>query len=107
MAIFEWDKNLNAKVFAKWEAENNKCTILVAINTHKMSDNNPNVKLVVYWDICLLFNLIIQQIDWVGRKDGILAFFLFTSKWTKIKEPKEIEHCGKNTGSSSAISTNT
>lgn len=102
----EWDKNLNAEAFAKPGSENSECTILVAIDAYGMGINNPDVKLVVEWDIPLLFDSMIQRMGRAGRKGGASAFILLTPKWTKIKDPKEIGQRGKNTNSTSATSAN-
>ncbi len=50
------------------------------------------------------FNSMIQQMDRIGKRSGTSVFILFTLKWTKIKDPTEIE---KHTnGTLSSISAN-
>lgn len=37
----------------------------------------------------------IQRMGRAGRKDGQVIFILFTPKWSRLKNPKEIEDCAK------------
>lgn len=67
-----------------------------------MSINNPDVKLVIQWDIPMFFNLMIQQMGKTNRRDRVSIFLLFTSKWTKIKDPVKIEKCTNRTFSSTS-----
>lgn len=71
--------------------ENNKCTIFVANDAYKTGIDNPDVKLVVQWDFSLSFDSMIQQMSRVRRKEGQAFFLLFTTKWSKIKDPKKVE----------------
>lgn len=87
----EYDKNLTAEAFRIPGNENNECTILVATDAYGMGIDNLDVKLVVQWDFPLLFDSIIQQMGRAGRKGGQAFFLLFTPKWSKIKDPKEVE----------------
>lgn len=54
-----WDKNLTIEVFGKLEEENNESVILVTTDTYGMGIDNPDIKLMVQWDILLLFNSMI------------------------------------------------
>lgn len=69
-----------------------------------MGIDNPDVKLVIQWNIPLSFNLMIQHIGQARKKDGASTFVLFTSKWTKIKDLEEIEK--RNVGPSFFIAVN-
>lgn len=90
-AISEWDKNLTAEAFGKPAEENNECVILVATDAYGMGIDNPDVKRVVQWDLPLSFDSMIQRMGRAGRKGGASAFILLTPKWTRIKDPDEIE----------------
>lgn len=59
LVMSKWDKFLIANAFAVPGDENTKCTILVATDTYGMGIANPDVKLVIQWDISLLFDLMI------------------------------------------------
>lgn len=102
-AISKWDKILIAQTFSIAGKENTKYAILVTIDVYGMSINNPDVKLVIQWDIPMFFNLMIQQIGKTDRRDRASAFLLFTSKWTKIKDPTKIEKCTNRTFSNTSI----
>lgn len=56
----EWDKNLIAQAFSVPGEENIECTILVATDAYGMGINNPDVRLVIQWDIPLSFDSMIQ-----------------------------------------------
>lgn len=100
-AMSEWDKNLTAEAFGKPAEENNECVILVATDAYGMSIDNPDVKLVIRWDIPLSFDFMIQRMGRAGRKGGASAFILLTPKLTRIKDPDEIEKRMNNTTSTS------
>lgn len=87
----ECDKNLTAEAFHIPGDENNECTILVATDAYGMGIDNPNVKLVVQWDFPLSFDSMIQRMGRARRKGGQAFFLLFTPKWSRIKDPKEVE----------------
>lgn len=87
----EWNKSLIANFFVIPDNENTEYTILIAIDTYGIDIDNPDVKFVIQWDIPLLFNPIIQRMSQARRKGRASAFIFFTSKWTKIKDIKEIE----------------
>lgn len=90
-AISEWDKTLTANAFQISGDENTECTILVATDAYGMGIDNPDVKLVIQWDIPLSFDSMIQRMGRAGRKGGQSTFVFFTPKWSRIKDPKEIE----------------
>lgn len=104
-AMSEWDKNLIAQAFSVPGEENTDCTILVATDAYGMSINYPDVRLVIQWDIPLSFDLMIQRIGRAGKKGGASVFILFTPKWTKIKDPDEIEKRINGTPSSTSANT--
>ena len=87
----ECDKKLTAEAFRIPGDKNNECIILVAIDAYGMGIDNPDVKLVVQWDFPLLFDSMIQRMGRAGRKGGKATFLLFTPKWSKIKDQKEVE----------------
>ncbi len=76
----EWDKSLIANAFAVLGDENMECIILVATDIYGIGFDNPDVKLVIQWDIPLSFDLIIQCMGRAGRKGGASTFVLFTPK---------------------------
>ena len=67
-----------------------------------MGIDNPDVKLVIQWDIPLSFDSMIQRMGRAGSKSGASAFILLTPKWTRIKDPDEIENRKNDTTSTSA-----
>lgn len=69
-------------------------------DAYGMGINNPDVRLVIQWDIPLSFDSMIQQMGRAGRKGEASVFILFTPKWTKIKDPDEIEKRINGTSSS-------
>lgn len=90
-AMSEWDKKLNADAFAVPAEENTECIILVATDAYGMGINNPDVILVIQWNIPISFDSMIQRMGRAGQKGGASVFVLFTPKWTKVKDPDEIE----------------
>lgn len=87
----EYDKNLTAEAFRIPGDENTECSILVATDAYGMGIDNPDVRLVVQWDFPISFDSMIQRMGRAGRKGGQATFVLFTPKWSRIKDPKEIE----------------
>lgn len=77
---------MTAIAFAFAANENEECLIFVATNAYDMSINNPNVKLVIHWDIPMSFNSMIQQKKWAVRKGGqsTLVFLPSSSQKSKI-----------------------
>lgn len=49
-----------------------------------MGIDNPDVKLVIQWDIFISFDSMIQWIERTGKKGALSIFILFLPKWTKI-----------------------
>lgn len=90
-AMSEWEKKLHANTFAVPAEDNTECIILVATDAYGMEINNPDVRLVIQWDIPISFDLMIQRMGRAGRKGRASVFVLFTPKWTKVKDPDEIE----------------
>lgn len=56
-----------------------------------MGINNLNVKFVIQKNILLLFNLMIQRMERVGRKSGDSTFVFFIPKWSRNEDPEEIK----------------
>lgn len=50
------------------------------------------MKLVIQWDIPLSFDLLIQKMGRAGKKGGDSTFVFFIPKWSRIKDPAEIEN---------------
>lgn len=99
MAISKWDKTLIAEAFGKPGTENTKCTILIVTDAYDIGIDNPDIKLVIQWDIPLSFDSMIQRIGQAGRKSEIFLFILLTLRWTIIKDPEEIEKQVNSTSS--------
>lgn len=57
----DWDKELTAKAFKISGAENTKCIILVATNAYGMGIDNPDIRLVIQWDLLISFDSMIQR----------------------------------------------
>lgn len=91
--LSNWDKGFTTAAFAVAGNENEEYVILVATDAYSMGIDNPNVKLVIQWDILMSFDSIIQQIRRAARKSGQSTFIFFTPKWSEIKDPKEISSC--------------
>lgn len=87
----DWDKAIIAKAFKVNGEKNTKCTILVATDAYGMGIDNPDIKLVIHWDLSLSFDSMIQRMGRAGRKGGQAAFVLLTPKWTQVKDQDEID----------------
>lgn len=87
----EWEKDLIAKAFCVPEDQNLECVILVATNVYRIGIDNPDIKLVIQWDIPLSFDAMIERMGHAGRKGGKAVFIFLTPKWSQISEPKELE----------------
>ena len=71
--------------------QNQECTIVVATDAYGMGINNPDIKVVVQWDIPVTIDAMVQRLGRAGR-DGTQSFFvLITPKWSNIRDPKELE----------------
>lgn len=75
--ISEYNKKLIAKAFCILCNENNKCTILITTNLYKMNIDNLDIKLVMQWNFLLLFDLLIQQIGCIKKKQSNFFVFYF------------------------------
>lgn len=71
-----------------------------------MEIDNPDVKLVIQWDLPILFDSMIQKMGCAGRKSGYFYFVLFNPKWTMVKVKKEITNRSNKTTSSAQLSNN-
>lgn len=88
----DWDKTIIASAFKIVNEENTKCIILVATDAYGMGIDNPDIRLVIQWDLPLSFDSMIQRMGRAGRKENCQAsFVLFTPKWTEVTGPEEIE----------------
>ena len=87
----EFDKDLTAKAFQVPGEENIECIILVAPDAYGMGINNPDIRLVVQWDLPINFDSMIQRMGRAGRRGGQATFILFTPKWTQVKDATEVE----------------
>lgn len=90
-AMSDWDKELIAKAFKIPGNENAECMILVATDAYGMGIDNPDIQLVIEWDLPLSFDSMIQRMGRAGRKGQQSWFVLLTPKWTQVKGPDEIE----------------
>lgn len=90
-AMLNWDKGLVSKAFRVKSSENMQCTILVATKAYGMGIDNPDIQLVIQWDLPLSFDSMVQRLDCAGRKGGQAAFILFTPAWTDVTGPEEVE----------------
>ena len=100
------DKDITAEVFKIDGDINTKCIILVVTDAYGMGINNPNIKLVIQWDLCMSFDSMIQQMGRARRKASQLAvFILMIAKWTQVKDEKEIQdRIAKRTDAANASS---
>ena len=89
--ISEWDKEITAKAFMILGDQNEECTIVVATDAYGMGINNPDIRLVVQWDLPITIDAMIQRLGRAGRDCKQSIFMLITPKWTNIKDPKELE----------------
>lgn len=89
--ISEWDKKITATAFQTCAEDNVECTILIATDAYGMGIDNPDIKLVIQWDIPISFDGMIQQMGRAGRKGGQAIFILLTPKWTKLKDQSELK----------------
>lgn len=90
-AMSEWGKDLTATVFRTPSDQNQECVILVATDAYGMGIDNLDIKLVAQWDLPISFDTMIQRMGRASRKGGQSTFICFSPKWTKIKDPDEIE----------------
>ena len=87
----DWNKKLIAKAFKINRSENTECTIPVATDAYGMGIDNPDIRLVIQWDLPMSFDSMIQRIGCAGRKGQQAWFILLTPKWTKVKGPDEVK----------------
>lgn len=71
--------------------------MLVATDAYDMGIDNPDVCLVIQWDILILFDLMIQKMGRAERKDAQSTFVFFLLKWLRIeansdKIKKQVAH---------------
>lgn len=88
--ISDFDKAIIAEAFKVVNEDNSECIILVASDAYGMGINNPDIKLVVQYDIPNSLDAMIQRMGRAGRKGGQSTFILLTPKWTQIKDQDEI-----------------
>lgn len=55
----DWDKELIAKALKINRSENTKYIIFIATNTYGMGIDNPNIRLVIQWDLPIGFDSMI------------------------------------------------
>lgn len=78
----DWDKSLISNAFKVIGKENTECTILVTTDAYGMGIDNPDIRLVIQWDLPISFDSMIQRIGRAGRKGQQSTFVLLTPKWT-------------------------
>lgn len=88
-AMSDWDKELIAKAFQINGSENSECIILVATDAYGMGIDNPDIRLVIQWDLPISFDSMIQRMGRAERKGQQAWFILLTPKWTQVKGPDE------------------
>ena len=89
--ISECDKEITAKAFMTLGDLNQECTIVMATDAYGMGINNPDIKVVIQWDLPPTLDAIIQRLVRAGRNGTQSTFILITPKWINIKDPKELE----------------
>lgn len=82
---------LVARAFCTPGDQNPDFIILVATDTYSLAIDNPDVKLVIQWGLPLSFDSMMQRMRCAGSDGGQSTFVLFTPKWSKAKDQKEIE----------------
>lgn len=98
--ISDWDKSVTTNAFKVTQEDNTECTILVATDAYGMGIDNPDIKLVVQYDISTSFDAMIQRMGRAGRKGNQATFILLTPKWSQVKSPDEIaQYLAKRTES--------
>ena len=86
------NKAINAEAFKLSGEMNTDCTIFVATDAYGMGIDNPDIKLVIQWDLPMSFDSMIQRMGRAGRQAGQQAvFILMTPKWTQVKDEKELQ----------------
>lgn len=108
-AISDWEKALTAAAFATIAEDNKECVIIVATDAYEMGIDNPDVKLVIQWDIPMSFDSMIQRMGRAGRKGAQSTFVLFTPRWSEVKDANEMEtrkSKKENTSKSAQLSDN-
>lgn len=88
----EYDKGLTADAFYEvYILETLECIIFIATNAYDIAIDNPDIKLVIPWDIPISFDDIIQCIGKVKQKGEKTIFIFLTPKLRDIEDPKKIE----------------
>ena len=57
--MFDWDKSFIAVAFKVSGEDNTECTILVATSAYDMDINNPDIKVVIWWDLSSISHIMI------------------------------------------------
>lgn len=70
LTMSEWDKAIVAKAFQIDGDINTDYIILVATDAYGMGINNPDIRLVIQWDLPLSFDSMIQRMGRAGRRAG-------------------------------------
>lgn len=58
--MFDWDKTIIASAFKIVNKENTKYIILVATDAYSIGIDNPDIRLVIQWDLPLSFDSMVQ-----------------------------------------------
>ena len=80
----DWDKSCIAAAFKVSGDENIECTILVATNAYGIGIDNPDIKVVIQWNLPTSIDIMIQRMGRAERKCQQSTFVLFTPKWTQV-----------------------
>ncbi len=74
------DKAMIDKTFQINREENNKYIIFMTTNAYSIGINNLDIKLVIYWNFVLNFDLMIQWIGKASKKNRQTIFILLILK---------------------------
>lgn len=75
--MLDWNKNLTAAAFCILEDKNLECEIFIVTDAYGISIDNPNVKLLILWDLLLSFDFMIQRISYARQIGRLSHFILF------------------------------
>lgn len=101
----DYTKAIVSKDFGVDQENNTDCTILVATDAYDIAINNPDIKLVIQWDIILSFESMIRRMGRAGRNGAQSTFVLFTPNWSRIDDSEEIEKRSTRNPTNASVSS--